>query len=413
LRKKFAKLSVEIKEWSLLTKFDCYSKIFQTKSFLLQFIWLSLFLIFTAFTAFFVSKNILDYLEHETISKIEIINEKPTEFPTVTICNANPFTSDIAESLISKIMELNYNGKNIDDFTPDEIFTNFSDVYELTKMYASQKQYGDSNRKLLGNSFQIYKCLFNNQKCSIDDEFAPYFMYTYGNCLQFNNGIKSTSIHSTMTEGPSNGLTLTLYLTPNENFYPNFDGDGLKLFIHNKSFPPRLSDEIKQLVIDNCECFWTRYIPLDKFTQPCLNLTQLYCVYTQQNEFKITEECLKQCPLECSTVTYDVKTSSLDFPSQSFFNFLVNDTSFIDLWENDSSTKFTVANSYLYLISLKIYYPYTQFTLISESPKTAIFDLISQIGGSLGMLLGFSIFHLVELFEIVILVLYTILKAAY
>jgi acid-sensing ion channel, other len=368
-------------------------------------------------------------------------------------------------------MELNYNGKNIDDFTPDEIFTNFSDVYELTKMYASQKQYGDSNRKLLGNSFQIYKCLFNNQKCSIDDEFAPYFMYTYGNCLQFNNGIKSTSIHSTMTEGPSNGLTLTLYLTPNENFYPNFDGDGLKLFIHNKSFPPRLSDEInlkagqaynvaiqktfsyktpvpyseceyltsftstysnvlkvanktyrqfecfklclQQLVIDNCECFWTRYIPLDKFTQPCLNLTQLYCVYTQQNEFKITEECLKQCPLECSTVTYDVKTSSLDFPSQSFFNFLVNDTSFIDLWENDTSTKFTVANSYLYLISLKIYYPNTQFTLISESPKTAIFDLISQIGGSLGMLLGFSIFHLVELFEIIILVLYTILKAAY
>ena len=86
LRKKFAKLSVEIKEWSLLTKFDCYSKIFQAKSFLLQFLWLSLFLIFTAFTAFFVSKNILDYLEHETISKIEIINEKPTEFPTVTIC---------------------------------------------------------------------------------------------------------------------------------------------------------------------------------------------------------------------------------------------------------------------------------------------------------------------------------------
>ena len=243
----------------------------------------------------------------------------------------------------------------------------------------------------------------------------------------------------------------------NENFYPNFDGDGLKLFIHNKSFPPRLSDEInlkagqaynvaiqktfsyktpvpysecqdltsftstyfsvlkvanrtyrqfecfklclQQLVIDNCACFWTRYITLDKFTESCLNLTQLYCVYTQQNAFKITEECLKQCPLECSTVTYDVKTSSLDFPSQSFFNFLVNDSSFIDLWENDTSTKFTMANSYLYLISLKIYYPYTQFTLISESPKTAIFDLISQIGGSLGMLLGFSIFHLVELFE--------------
>ena len=40
---------------------------------------------------------------------------------------------------------------------------------------------------------------------------------------------------------------------------------------------------------------------LDKSIQPCLNLTQLNCINEQQNEFKLTEECLGQCPLECDT----------------------------------------------------------------------------------------------------------------
>ena len=62
------------------------------------------------------------------------------------------------------------------------------------------------------------------------------------------------------------------------------------------------------------------------------------------------------------------------------------------------------------LISLKVYYPFTQYTEIRELPKTSLIDLISQIGGSLGMLLGFSIFHLIELFEIIILVAFTFLQ---
>jgi hypothetical protein len=61
LRDKFTKVKKEFIEWTLLTKFDCFSKIFQTKKIAVQLIWLSLVLIFTALTAYFVTKNFLDY----------------------------------------------------------------------------------------------------------------------------------------------------------------------------------------------------------------------------------------------------------------------------------------------------------------------------------------------------------------
>ncbi len=65
---------------------------------------------------------------------------------------------------------------------------------------------------------------------------------------------------------------------------------------------------------------------------------------------------------------------------------------------------FTLENMRETLISLKIYYPLTQYTSLIESPRIGSFDLFAQIGGSLGMLLGFSIFHLVELLEVLLLI---------
>ena len=53
--------------------------------------------------------------------KIEIINEKPTEFPAITICNSNPFTTKGAQDLISNIAVSNY-GIDIDNFTTDQAY---------------------------------------------------------------------------------------------------------------------------------------------------------------------------------------------------------------------------------------------------------------------------------------------------
>jgi len=103
------KIKVEFAKWSLLTKFDCFSKIFTEKNSPLKLFWLVCFLLFSGGTTLLVLTNIFEYYMYEVVSKIEIINEKPIEFPAVTICNANPFTTPYAQDLLSNITTGNYN----------------------------------------------------------------------------------------------------------------------------------------------------------------------------------------------------------------------------------------------------------------------------------------------------------------
>ena len=447
---KLNRVKSEVKEWSLQTKFDCYSKIYQTKNVSLQLLWLACFILLSAFTAYFVAKNILDYYEREVVSKIEIINEKPLEFPSVTICNANPFTSPLAQSLIAN-MSLNNYGENIEQLSLDEMISN---VYEMTKMYVNSDEFGKARRDKLEKGFRLIKCLFNNIKCNLEQDISSYFSYMYGNCVQFNHNYTMPT-KQTITEGPTFGLTLVIHLDSNESL--DDDGRGLKLFIHNKTYDNRITEEInlktgheinvaikrtfssktphpysdcedlnsfessyfriltnnnktyrqydcfklclQKMINDKCECHYTKFLKVKNNLAPCQNLTQLNCIYNQQNNFRDEEltECYKQCPLECDSTTYDSQLSSLDYPSRMVYMRLralnesrMGNTSFEEAKES--------------LISLKVYYSFTQYTEIREVPKTLVFDLISQIGGSLGMLLGFSIFHLIELIEVVVLV---------
>ena len=49
---------------------------------------------------------------------------------------------------------------------------------------------------------------------------------------------------------------------------------------------------------------------------------------------------------------------------------------------------------------IRIYYEELKYTLISQQSKIELFGLISNIGGTLGLFLGFSFVSFLEIFEI-------------
>jgi len=61
-------------------------------------------------------------------------------------------------------------------------------------------------------------------------------------------------------------------------------------------------------------------------------------------------------------------------------------------------------------VTLRVFYPSLEYTEITETPQTTIFDLFTQIGGSLGLFISFNVFTLFELAEILILILHALLK---
>ena len=54
-------------------------------------------------------------------------------------------------------------------------------------------------------------------------------------------------------------------------------------------------------------------------------------------------------------------------------------------------------------LSFNVYYSDLSYTILTESPKTSIADLFSQIGGGLGLFVSFSVFTLFEFIELFIL----------
>jgi len=77
------------------------------------------------------------------------------------------------------------------------------------------------------------------------------------------------------------------------------------------------------------------------------------------------------------------------YPTRENFNFVQNESLSN---EDENSTWEEYINSHL---TLNIFFPSQEYTEIRETPKMLVLDLISNLGGVLGIFLGFSIFTII------------------
>ena len=87
----------EIKEtfilWCERSDVNGISKIFDYENSYIRFFLLVIFLVSLGVTAWILSWSIFLYLEYGVVSKIGVVYEQPTEFPAVTICDNDLFTT--------------------------------------------------------------------------------------------------------------------------------------------------------------------------------------------------------------------------------------------------------------------------------------------------------------------------------
>ena len=114
------------------------------------------------------------------------------------------------------------------------------------------------------------------------------------------------------------------------------------------------------------------------------------------NDF--SSECNLQCPLECESTSYHLSayklTSDLiDIQNESFsFNF-----------SNMSEQNRILQESYLEnVIKFIFYFDESKYTEISQIAKTSLPDIVSNVGGTLGLFLGLSLLSFIEIFDFII-----------
>ena len=156
-----------------------------------------------------------------------------------------------------------------------------------------------------------------------------------------------------------------------------------------------------------CECYDLSLSNLNTQTalpvRPCLNLSDYECLDAMKRNFDVNACRQVYCPLECSSIKYDLGLSTLLNPNLKEYNgFSAQELAKYEKDLGVTNLSYDLFQSAW--VNLKVYYPSLQYTFISETPKVSIIDLFTSIGGSLGMFVSFSIFTLFEFCEIVILI---------
>ena len=75
-----------------------------------------------------------------------------------------------------------------------------------------------------------------------------------------------------------------------------------------------------------------------------------------------------------------------------------------------NETNLTVTSFGERYMSLKIYFGELKYLVMTQSIKMTFEDLLSSIGGLLGLLVGMSFLSLIEVFEIIIEILFILFK---
>ena len=238
-------------DWSKRANVDGYSKIFQyERNKVAKMTWALIFLGSLGVTCWFISLNIIDYLKHDVVTTIVKNTEIPTPFPTITICNINPFTSRQAQNLFEDLAL----AQNITLSTANE--SELSLINELARMYAADPAYPIKSKISLGgfSTDEIDFCQWEYDKKLMGKNCAKqlhwYYSFLYGNCLQFNSGLSQTNdvIDLVTTSADLNGDdSFRIQIRPKySNRYAVGEpfGEGFVVFVHNKSFEPTYEDAL-------------------------------------------------------------------------------------------------------------------------------------------------------------------------
>ena len=443
-------------DWSKSVNIDCYAKIIQYEhNTFAKIAWLLVLIGSLVVTFWLLSLNIRDYLKYEVVSAFDRINEHSTDFPTITICNVNPFTTLYSQSLMENVAASF-------GFGPWHAMWN-PNISDVTKIHAANPLFGDANRRLLGFPVTEIKWCYSRYGNDLFDESCYnnlhwIYLYQFGNCYQFNSGLNLSNhaIDLVKTTTDSTGFnSFRIKIMPRlENKYMISPyADGFMVFIHNKSYLPTYEDGVyaelgkfssirvkrtfthkvpypysdcidlttytselydfivasnrtyrqkdcidlckQKRAIDQCGCFNMRYPNIDPRVRPCLNVSENHCVYNQiKNIFEagLLNKCIQEfCPLECDSSFYDLSVSSLEYPSLA----------------NCIALQY---GSYIQCkrdhIFLEVSYSSLEYTEITQTPKMSGIDLLSQSGGSLSMCVSLSIFSLFEITEVILLLIY-------
>lgn len=381
-------------------------KIFTTKKLYLKIMWFILFVLFSVLGVYKVIEMSVKYLEYEVVTRIDLVQEIPTEFPSVSFYSLkNPSANYSIKDLLIVCL---YNQKFCDESDFDTIRDKHG--YVLYKFKGGRTYFS-------GKAYGLYMSLYNFNstpgKMSVQDGLRivvhnrtsdPGF---YGGFISQGVDVPSgffTSISINRIFSSKLGVPYNKCIK-NATSYNLYDSELYRYILKYTNYSYAQKDCFdycigrefyRYLNITNkIENFVNLWFTLENHTQHKLSNT-----YSRLVKGKILDLCSTECPLECDSIKYDL---SISFSKMILDNLREISqygkyTKLAELLESNSS----LINDQNNFVGINVFYNDLSYTYISQMPKMELSEYISNIGGILGLFIGISFLSLVEFLELFI-----------
>ncbi|XP_071165386.1 acid-sensing ion channel 5-like [Mytilus edulis] len=394
--------------------------------------WIIVWLICAVFLIYTVIAELKNYYSYPTISNTYIQLEEKLSFPTVTICNMSPRSSEGMKKDV-KTNNLYMTTSALYTFSQK---VNWSDPFYKEEGYFEAKTKEDlfNHSKNIWES--VYLSLFDNVQ--LKDAFSP--VYTdMGLCLRFNSdGSQYTAMY-----GAIFNLQLYVNVMTYFDYFSHSLSSGVKIAVHDHRVEPIMTNEglvikpaseafieirrkdykflpapytafgnktcVNKPDYSSSRCYQTCWNEIIQHKCGCTDFLSKgngpYCSYhdyqTCSNptfwHLLLTyhkETC--DCPQVCHYTTYEYSFSTGTYPSEFFVSQLSALTGFP---EGLIRTNFAL---------IRIYFKDLSITINEQVAKYEnAGDIFANLGGQLGLFLGASILTITELLEFIIFLIWS------
>ncbi|XP_015905479.2 degenerin-like protein asic-2 [Parasteatoda tepidariorum] len=457
-----------------------------------KYFWSLALLVTSCVCIYEVHKFFCIYLEYPVITDLKIDSNLKLIFPAVTFCNLNRMKReymDCTDKSFKKCIEGKFS-HSVSNLLPhhDKIYSennaelhNDSDktfpVYGGTNTERFVTKYmklDTSSKRCYGHLFHelVQKCSFQSNPCS-KTEFSYHHSVQFGNCYTFNANPRD--LMAITERGSTAGLEMDLNIHE-EQYLDLTQSSGLRLVIHNRDEQPNLVENginispgfetqvaltkvsrkrLPKPFKDGCKkydyettvksqhdcivsckqryslykCFCTDPFIPHAGLKPCDlgNLEDKECLNEVMNSF-VEGNITCDCPLSCSSETYDLLVSSSSLPSDTNSNdpdaalgmLEANCTYDYNLFKKwiilgdathyNKSLKFLPSrvshfrekrnvNASKSNLKLKVYFKTLDQKIYTQKARYLNFQLLAHLGGFLAFWLGTSIAVIFEMAE--------------
>lgn len=350
----------------------------------IKLMWLFFFLISVGGCAYFICNSVIDFLNFDVVTKIDVVHESASIFPAVSFCANSKF--NLSDKLFC-LMNLKSEQNTL-------LKINFTDGF--TYCY----QYNGKPSKVL--QFQAGADIGFSIGLKINDanQRQSLKMVVFIHNQSINPLTMTTNNGFEISPGSRNSFSVERVFSYKLNAPYN---DCLKdpfQFSQNMALIKFIESKGNAYTQEEClELCFEKFL-LDSKNCSCANeLGKAYsscvtprieidsnCYFGQRSIFYGSNPnfyCSQYCPLECDVSGLKVTHSFFDYPSSGIVK--QNDAKNL----NKTYQRYEeVKQSYFEFV---VYYPALKYTVIDETPKTTGSDLIAIIGGLVGLFLEINL----------------------